>query len=67
MAFNVHITRIVDNPTLNALSSKVDYSKNSRTATVKPHKISTSLLVNVPAGNVIPIYPVRIFTIQSED
>ena len=67
MTFNVHITRIVENPTLSELPSKADYSKDSRPATVKKYKPSTSSLLNVPAGNVIPKYPVRIFAVQSED
>jgi hypothetical protein len=66
MAFNVHISRIVENTSLSNASSKVDHSKDNQMAMMKTYK-STPSLVNVPTGNVIPKYPVRIFEVRAED
>jgi hypothetical protein len=64
MAFNIHVSRIVDNPTVTEPAARADTSKTSRTPRPKVYK--TPSLVNVPAGNVIPKYRVQIFEVQAE-
>ena len=72
MAFNIHVSRIVDNPTISEAAVHADNSKNSRMPQPKVYKATPSLvkatpsLVNVPVGNVIPKYRVQIFEIHPE-
>ena len=65
MAFNIHVSRIVDNPTISEAAVHADNSKNSRMPQPKVYKATPSL-VNVPVGNVIPKYRVQIFEIHPE-
>ncbi len=65
MAFNIHVSRIVDNPTISEAAVHADNSKNSRMPQPKVFKATPSL-VNVPVGNVIPKYRVQIFEIHPE-
>jgi hypothetical protein len=64
MAFNIHVSRIVDNPTTSEPVGHANTSKNSRMPQPKVYK--TPSLVNVPAGNVIPKYRVQIFEVHAE-
>ena len=64
MAFNIHVSRIVDNPTITETITHADTAKNSRMPQPKVYK--TPSLVNVPVGNVIPKYRVQIFEVQAE-
>jgi hypothetical protein len=64
MAFNIHVSRIVDNPTTTENAAHADSAKNSRMPQPKIYK--TPSLVNVPVGNVIPKYRVQIFEVQAE-
>jgi hypothetical protein len=64
MAFNIHVSRIIDNPTVTETAAHNESAKNTRTPQPKVYK--TPSLVNVPAGNVIPKYRVQIFEVQAE-